>query len=98
MQKKAGMHREDIKAAIRKKGMSLRQLSLMNGLNRSAVTVALHRPYYYAEQVIARFLDIPASAIWPDRYDNQGNPLHQNARSHRYTPYRSDSASLKVAA
>ena len=97
MQKQV-MHREDIKAAIRKKGMSLEQLSLTNGLCRSAVTVALHRPYYYAEQVIARFLNIPAPAIWPERYDKEGKPLHRNARSHRYTPHRTDSASLKVAA
>jgi len=98
MKRKAqGMHREDIKAAIRKKGLSLRELSLLNGLCGEAITVALARPYYYAEQIVANFLGIPAAEIWPDRYDDQGMPLHQNARSNRYTPKLRPTASLKDA-
>lgn len=38
---------------------------------------ALVRRLFKAEQIIAGAIGIPASEIWPDRYDAKGNPLHR---------------------
>lgn len=75
-----GWHREDIKAAIRKRGITLTELALAYGLEQSAVRVALSRPYYPGEQVIADALAVPAQTLWPDRYDPDGTPRHPRAR------------------
>lgn len=77
-----GWHKEDIKAAIRKRGKTLGQLALDADLYESAVRVALITPSYMAEQVIAAFIGVPANEIWPDRYDKDGNPLHIQARKY----------------
>lgn len=79
-------HPEDIKAAVRKKGKTLRQLSLENGFSESAIRIALKRPLYGPEQVIAAFLGTPAKELWPDRYNPDGTPKRLRARrnpSHR---------------
>lgn len=69
------MHKEDIKAAIRKKGKTLLQLSRDNGLSDSAVRVALHIPFPAAEKVISKFIQKDLHEIWPDRYDINGNRI-----------------------
>jgi len=63
------LHREDIKAEIRKKGVTLKDLSLANGLSASAVRNALDRPIPRADLVIAKFIDRKLHELWPDRYD-----------------------------
>ena len=68
------MHREDIKAAIRKSGTTLVALALNNGLKESTVRKALQRPSLLAEGIIARQLDKRPQDIWPDRYDELGLP------------------------
>ena len=74
-----GWHKEDIKAAIRKRGTTLTQLAIDSGLYRSAIRVALIVPTYRAEQAVARFLGVAAEEIWPDRYDADGTPRHPRA-------------------
>lgn len=67
-----GMHKEDIKAAIRKKGVSMSQLSLSLGLHESTVRrniCGMHMPH--VEPLIARFIDKPLHEIWPDRWDTE---------------------------
>jgi len=76
-----GWHKEDIKAEIRKTGITLTDLALENGLCASACRVALTQPLYAGEQAIADHLGLPAPALWPDRYDEQGMPLHPRVRS-----------------
>lgn len=68
-----GWHPEDIKAAIRKTGVTLTQLALETGLPESACRVALHRPRYWAEQVIAAYLGVPPFELWPQRYRRDGS-------------------------
>lgn len=65
---KRGWHKEDIKAAIRKKGVTLKQLSVRHGLPSAATRTALSHSYTSAETVIAEFLGVPASDLWPERY------------------------------
>ena len=73
-------HKEDIKAAIRRRGTTLKRLALDAGLWESATRVALCVPCFRAEQAIAAFIGIPAQELWPDRYDPDGTPLHPRAR------------------
>lgn len=76
-----GWHKEDIKAAIRKRGVSLERLSLDNGLHRKACTMALFRPHFAAEMAIAEFLGVSPRQIWPQRYDADGTYHHSRSRN-----------------
>jgi Ner family transcriptional regulator len=66
------VHREDIKAAVRKRGTTLKALALHGGLSESACRKALDVPFPRAEALIAACLDLPVHVIWPDRYDSRG--------------------------
>jgi Ner family transcriptional regulator len=68
----SGWHREDVKAAIRKKGQTLTSLSLLNDFSPAYLRNALRRPLFEGEQIIARFLGIAPHVIWPDRYNVDG--------------------------
>lgn len=72
MKSNQGWHPEDIKAAVRKTGVTLTQLALENDLPEAACRVALVRPRYWAEQVIAAYLGIPPFELWPHRYTRNG--------------------------
>lgn len=67
-------HPEDIKAAIRKRGLTLEALSESLGYSRVVVGVALRRPWPAVESGIASFLGISPQELWPDRYDADGKP------------------------
>lgn len=77
-----GWHREDVKAAIRKRGISLEQLSEAHGLDKRSCSLALLRPHFAAELVIAEFLGVSPRQIWPHRYDDDGNYRHQKSRKY----------------
>lgn len=65
-------HREDIKAALAKKGWSLRQLSLQHGYsNGSTLKNALDRPWLKGERIIAAAIGVPAEVIWAARYEQR---------------------------
>ena len=91
--KTAGWHAEDIKAAVRKKGLSLKALALSNGLCESACRASLRRPQPGADKVISEFLGVSLSILWPERYGQQGQRLttrhvrdenkHDRAHAHR---------------
>lgn len=83
------MHREDIKAAVRKRGTTLKELALSAGLSESACRKALDVPSPRAEALIAECIDKPLHKIWPDRYDERGgrkftkvNSIRRPANSH----------------
>ena len=68
-------HPAEVGAQLRMKGISLRQLSLLNGYrNPNSLAKALHKPYPTAEAIIAETLGISAQEIWPSRYDSDGRP------------------------
>jgi len=68
----SAVHREDIKAAVRKSGTTLKKLALDAGLSESACRKALDVPSPRAEALIAAVLRKPVHEIWPDRYDSRG--------------------------
>ena len=78
----AGWHREDIKAAIRKRGVCLEGLSKSAGLELRACSSALLRPHFAAELVIADFLGVSPRQLWPHRYDADGTYRHPKSRAH----------------
>ncbi|MDA0262128.1 MAG: helix-turn-helix transcriptional regulator [Proteobacteria bacterium] len=73
MTKVKGWHHEDIKAAIRKRGITLNELSLAAGLNECVARHALRRPLISGERAIANFLGVPAQELWPHRYNPDGS-------------------------
>ena len=62
------MHRADIRAEFEKKGTSLAQLGIKNGLSKTTVRNALDKPYPKGEKIIADALGLEPSDIWPSRY------------------------------
>lgn len=74
-EKKSGWHKEDIKAAIRKRGTTMNALARQCDLPPSTVRNALVRPVFSGELAIARFLDVPAHELWPDRWTADGRRI-----------------------
>lgn len=78
--KKTIWHPADILAAVHRQGATLSQLAKDADISERYLSLALREPHYRAEQVIAAFLDVPASTIWPSRYDADGLTLQPRIR------------------
>lgn len=62
-------HPEDIKAAIRKKGVSMAQLARANGYKSPRTfSNVFNVPYPKVQRIIAEFLGVTPETIWPSRY------------------------------
>lgn len=59
-------HPADVKAALEKSGTNLRQLAHAYGYTH--IARVLKSPWWAAEQIVAKALNVPASTIWPSRY------------------------------
>lgn len=72
-----GLSRHDIIAAIRNRGVTVRELSrrISPTKDSTAVSKALSRPWPRVEAAIAKFLNMQPEEIWPHRYDAAGIPL-----------------------
>jgi Ner family transcriptional regulator len=68
---KNDMHRIDIVAALHKKGMTVKELSIKAGLAPTTLSNALNRPWPKGEGIIADALGVKPSDIWPSRYINK---------------------------
>ncbi|HEH9732247.1 helix-turn-helix domain-containing protein [Pasteurella multocida] len=64
------MHRADIRAELIKKGISLAQLGVQNGLAKTTLRNAFDKRYPRGEQIIAEVLGKHPSEIWPSRYQD----------------------------
>lgn len=62
------MHRADIRSVLMKKGISLSQLGVQNGLAKTTLRNALDKKYPKGEKIIAEALGMNPSEIWPSRY------------------------------
>lgn len=65
-------HPEDIKARLRKRGITGAAIELRYGLPRGTLAVALVKPHRRAERAIARTLRVAPEVIWPSRYNADG--------------------------
>ncbi|WP_198972901.1 helix-turn-helix domain-containing protein [Xylophilus sp. ASV27] len=61
-------HPADVKAALEKKDVSLRQLAHRHGY--SHFQRVLTSPWWAAEQIVAKALELKAEDIWPSRYES----------------------------
>ena len=68
-------HPEDVRAAIKKSGLSLAQLADKIGYSKAAVGKVLWQPWPRVEALVAAHLGKRVTDIWPSRYDADGNPL-----------------------
>ena len=69
-------HPEDIKAAVRKTGISIRQLSIQSGFAPGSLRTVLLQFWPKGQAIIAARIGVPPQQIWPSRYDPQtGEPL-----------------------
>ena len=98
--KTADWHPEDVKAAIRKTGVSLSALGVQHGKSVSAIRMALFRPSAPVQCLIAAHLGLHPTEIWPNRYDELGQPLDRRRSDQRRNNYRdrgSDSQKQEAA-
>ncbi|AZQ10116.1 helix-turn-helix domain-containing protein [Shewanella khirikhana] len=61
-------HRADIVAGLKKRGLSVRQLSRDAGLGENTLANALRSPWPKGERIIAEALGLEPADIWPSRY------------------------------
>ena len=61
-------HRADVVAALKKKGWSVRALSIEAGLAPDTLRVALQTSYPKGERIIAAAIGVKPEEIWPTRY------------------------------
>jgi len=73
-------HPEDIKAALRKRGVTLTALSVKHGWAKGTAAVVLRRPAASVQAAIAAVIGKPPQAIWPSRYNADGTPRRRNQR------------------
>lgn len=67
-------HPEDIKAALRKKGITLTRLAKLNNVkDSSSFSACLVRPMRANEQRIADALGVHPKELWPSRYNEDGS-------------------------
>ncbi len=75
-------HQADIIAALRKRGTTLAAVSREAGLSSSTLANAFSRPWPKGEWIIANYLGIHPSEIWPSRYfDSYGRLVERKARN-----------------
>lgn len=70
----SGWHREDIIAAVRKKGSTLRRLGREHGFAKFTVNNCLTKRFPNAHEVVAAYLGVSRGEIWPQWYDATGKP------------------------
>lgn len=80
-------HPEDIKAAVRKRGLTIAAIARRAGMTRQALAMALIRPGQQGEEAISLVLGVHPSTIWPSRYEPSGRRKRpQPAANYTYTP------------
>ncbi|MPW30486.1 transcriptional regulator [Agarivorans sp. B2Z047] len=61
-------HPADIKAALNKKGLTLRDLSREQGLAPNTLSNVFRLRYPKGQRIIAQALGVSPEIIWPSRY------------------------------
>lgn len=79
-----GWHPQDIIAAVRKRGSSLRALSLQAGFAKDTLYKALRRRFPNAHAVISDFLGVSRHDLWPQWYRQDGSPRFRARRDQRW--------------
>lgn len=75
-------HPEDVKAAVRKTGVTLTALAMQHGWSESVVRRTLRVPWPAVEAVIAKQIGRRPQDIWPSRYHPDGSPRSRASKGH----------------
>lgn len=70
-----GWHREDIIAAVRKRGTTLMELAKLNGYAPNSFYLALTRRFPNPHRIIAATIGKTCHQLWPQWYDANDKPL-----------------------
>jgi Ner family transcriptional regulator len=74
-------HPADILAAIKKAGWTVTGLSEAHGYHRATLWKTLStRPHNAGQRIIADAIGVPATEIWPSRYDAAGRFIDRRGR------------------
>lgn len=79
-EKSQDWHREDIKSALEKKGITLRELSRIAGLSPDSLRNVFVRSWPRAERIIANALETTPDVIWPSRYLSNDEEPHPHSK------------------
>ncbi len=71
-------HKEDIKAAIRKRTGTMAAFADKYELRADEVRHALSKPRPSIQRMISSFLDVPLHKLWPDFYRKDGSRILTN--------------------
>lgn len=75
-------HPEDIKAALRKKGITLTLLAAQHNIkDSSSFSACLVRPMKANEERIAKALEMDPKDLWPSRYNEDGSRKPQGIKA-----------------
>jgi Ner family transcriptional regulator len=69
-------HSADVVAALKKRRLSLRGLSVENGFSPTTLANTLRAPWPKGERIIAAALGIKPEEIWPQRYAYRDSKPH----------------------
>ena len=72
-------HPADIKAALEKKGVTLRKLAQAHGYSHFQRVLSTH--WWAAEQIVAKALEMDPKDIWPSRYDKPRTNAKKRTRN-----------------
>ncbi|MCQ6310546.1 helix-turn-helix domain-containing protein [Citrobacter freundii] len=72
-------HRADIKSALEKRGITLRELSRSAGLSPDS----LRNVFTRKEQIIAQALETTPDMIWPSRYLSKSEKITVTKNNHK---------------
>lgn len=72
-------HPEDIKAAIKKTGVTLRDLANRNGSSPAVLSSCMRQPLPTGNRIISEYLGVPLHVLWPHWYLPDGS-LRPDAR------------------
>jgi Ner family transcriptional regulator len=72
-------HPADVKAALEKRGMSLRQLAKDHGYSHFQRVLSTH--WWAAEQIVAKALNKRPEEIWPSRYETSRANAQRRTRN-----------------
>lgn len=68
-------HPEDIKAAIRKTGITLEELGEKTNVPGNTVRKSLYVPCPKGNRVVAKYLGQTVHDLWPEWFDENGNRI-----------------------
>jgi len=86
-----------IKAEIQRRGSTLTELALENGLPENACRMVKHYPNRRVQAIIAAFIDDEPENVWPDRYSKKRKPRILSSRYRALLESKKSNASINMS-